>query len=366
MSIATRWGEHLFPGITVLTRDLHIIQAMHQVAIEMSAWEPARFAQFQSSATDVPISRRLSDILQPKRGYIHPHNLRQKMSYWQRYGSLFQHFALLSKRRALSTRGYRDLIFDPYYGPVGTDSLDLRRKRVRHFRWYDEHRDRFLENVDQQNVSAIFKGNGGAWRRWWLTGIDPPSDIPAPIRLVRELEFFFTVWQSLFEAAAALLHRRVRLPIRFSRNDSRIAGFVEAVLRVRANAYAADDCSRLMRICLSMHSSYIKPRLIRWKREVNALIKGHSLDRFVGLHNGQSIPEFGQQEGIELLEALAELHVTYCQLQNKSYAISVHSFKRGQRGSKIPKLSAEFTAGHWGLFAYRFEAACTLHHSEKI
>jgi hypothetical protein len=56
MSLASRWGDHLFPGITVLTRDLYAVQAMHQIATEMRAWEPDHRAAFRRRIRESPDS----------------------------------------------------------------------------------------------------------------------------------------------------------------------------------------------------------------------------------------------------------------------------------------------------------------------
>lgn len=86
---------------------------------------------------------------------------------------------------------------------------------------------------------------------------------------------------------------------------------------------------------------------------------------FVTLHNRESLAKFGERSSLEFLEALAELHVRYCELQNKNHAICVHSFKHRTLGLKFPLLSAEFTANRWGLFGYRFGASVTLWNSTK-
>jgi hypothetical protein len=64
MSLATRWGDHLFPGITVLMRDLHDVKAIHETAIRMGvANSPRKLFEFQRPASDPIVARELSKIL---------------------------------------------------------------------------------------------------------------------------------------------------------------------------------------------------------------------------------------------------------------------------------------------------------------
>src|SRR5205823_2451523 len=100
MSLASRWGNYLLPGVTVLTRDLYAVQAMHQIAIQMKAWDRARRPVFQRKSTDFRIARRLKHNLHGR--VDRDKSFLQVMSYWQRYGSLFQHFDLIQQRRARS------------------------------------------------------------------------------------------------------------------------------------------------------------------------------------------------------------------------------------------------------------------------
>lgn len=96
MSLATRWGDYLFPGITVLTRDLHDVKAIHETAIKMGVGDsPRKRYEFQRPATDHKIAYTLSKLLSRENMRFSPNQLTQRMTYWQRYGSLINHFGLL-------------------------------------------------------------------------------------------------------------------------------------------------------------------------------------------------------------------------------------------------------------------------------
>jgi hypothetical protein len=364
MSIATRWGDYLFPGITVLTRDLHDVQAMHLIAVEMSAWKPHHRHEFQTSKTDQKIARRLSQILGKKGIHRKPETLVQKMSYWQRYGSLFDHFDLLTEKRAFSVEKYRRMIFDPEQPGPGKDDEASRKRRIRHFRWYNRYCNRILDNLDEyDDVSLGLQGRAVNWKRWWLTGRHAPDGVPQAICLARELEFFFTVWQTLFEASALLVHDGGRIPSPWGKSVYAIEQFIQLTVKLRSK-YQFDDCKRLIGACFLLHERFIQPRLARWEREVKGLLDS-DFDSFVKLHNRETIAEFGQRDGIDFLESLSQLHLTYCNLQNKLYARCIKSFRKRIPGLKIPRFSAEFTRNRWGLFGYRFGAAVGLYSSKK-
>jgi hypothetical protein len=146
MSLATRWGDHLFPGITVLTRDLHDVKAIHATAIRMGvADSPRKRYDFQRPATDPQIASDLSKILSRENIRRSSKDLTQQMTYWQRYGSLVDHFGLLDQERPRSIEGYRKMIFRDRLGPA-KDEPKVRKRRIRHFKWYRQN---------QKNIFSI-------------------------------------------------------------------------------------------------------------------------------------------------------------------------------------------------------------------
>jgi hypothetical protein len=363
MSLATRWGDHLFPGITVLTRDLHDVKAIHETAISMGvADSPRNRYEFQRPGTDPTIARDLSKILSRESIRRSWKDLTQQMTYWQRYGSLVDHFGLLDQERPRSIEGYRRMIFEDRLGP-GKDEQKVRKRRIRHFKWYRHNRNNIF-SIQPTDIRHLFRGETGAWRRWWLTGLKPPAKVPTSICLVRELEFYFTVWQTLFEASALLLHETGRADAPRTRSPRPLENFLELVLRSHSNTIA--DWRKLISVCLQLHEYFVSPRLPKWqKKAINLIGTDKNINGFMKLHNNEDIKTFGARRPSELQEALAELHVAYCELQNKRHAVCAWSFKHRKRGPSYPALSAVFNGYRWGLFGYRFQASQTLWDSQK-
>jgi hypothetical protein len=122
----------------------------------------------------------------------------------------------------------------------------------------------------------------------------------------------------------------------------------------------------LVSVCLQLHEQFVSPRLPKWqKKAINLIGTDKNINGFMKLHNNEDIKTFGARGSSELQEALAELHVAYCELQNKRHAVCAWSFKHRKRGPSYPALSAVFNGYRWGLFGYRFQASQTLWDSQK-
>jgi hypothetical protein len=363
MSLATRWGDYLFPGITVLTRDLHDVKAIHEIAIRIGvANSPRKRYQFQRPATDPMVARELSKILARENIQRSFRELTQQMTYWQRYGSLVDHFGLLDQKRPKSLDGYRMMIFQDHFGPAN-DEPTIRKRRIKHFKWYRQNRAKVFA-IQPTDIQQLFRGEAGAWRRWWLTGLRPPAKVPDSICLVRELEFFFTVWQTLFEASAVLLHETGRADASRSRSRRPLEDFLTLVLGYRSNTQT--DWRRLVSVCLQLHEHLVSPRVAKWQKKAANLVGAEkNINAFIKLHNNKDVETFGSIGSSELPEALAQLHVAYCELQNKRHAVCAWSFKDRKPGASYPALSAQFNSYRWGLFGYRFRASQTLWDSQK-
>lgn len=361
MSLATRWGDYLFPGITVLTRELHDVKAMHETAISMGvADSPRRRYEFQRPTTDRKIASTLSKLLSRENVRFSRNELTQRMTYWQRYGSLVNHFGLLNERRAKSVEGYREMIFSNQLGSANEEP-GVRRRRITHFKWYRHNRHN-IPTVGADDVQRLFIGQTGSWRRWWLTGLRPPADAPIPVCLVRELEFFFVVWQTLFEASALLLHETGRADVQKGRNSRPLELLVSELVDSRTNG--PSKWRKLISVCLQLHDCEISPRVTKWQQKAIKLVGTEkNASGFVELHNRKDIQTLGRTHSSELAEALAELHVTYCDLQGKRHAVCAYSFKHRKRGPSYPALSADFASSRWGLFSYRFQSSQTLFES---
>ena len=244
----------------MLTRDLHDVKAIHETAIRMGvAYSPRKRYEFQRPATDPIVARELSRILARENIQRSFRELTQQMTYWQRYGSLIDHFALLDQKRPKSLDGYRRMIFQNHFGSAN-DEPPTRTRRIKHFKWYRQNRGKVFA-IQPSDIQRLFRGEAGAWRRWWLTGLRPPAKVPDSICLVRELEFFFTVWQTLFEASAILLHETGRADASRSRSRRPLEDFLTLVLSYGGNTQS--DWRRLVSVCLQLHETTLFLRALQ-------------------------------------------------------------------------------------------------------
>jgi len=141
--------------------------------------------------------------------------------------------------------------------------------------------------------------------------------------LVRELEFFFTVWQTLFEASAFLLHETGRADGSRSRSRRPLEDFLTLVLGYRSNTQS--DWRRLVSVCLQLHDNLVSPRVAKWQEKaINLVGAEKNINAFIKLHNNKDIETFGTIGSSELPEALA--HST---LHTVNYRISAMPSARG-------------------------------------
>jgi hypothetical protein len=357
MSIATKWGDYLFPGITVLTRDLHDVAALHRFIGKNDLWPPSpAFQKVSRRSSDKKVGVELARILRANRLPI-PITLTQQMTFWQRYGSFFKYFDLISRGKSRSIDSYRRLVFSGTLQRIPDDARQ-RGRRIRHFEWYRAHRARLLVNL-HEDVTKLRA------RSWWLTGEDTPPRAPIGIALSRRLEFCFIIWQTAFESAAWLLHHEHTVPRYQPLESARVEHFVNALFAARDDR-SPKNMRRLLQLALSLHDSRLRRSMRRWHDDVaRKLDPGADINALTLLHNQESIATFANKPASELLESLAELHTHYAYLQNKPHAISVKSFRHQQIGPRLPDITAEFGTARWGLHGYRLEAAVTLYESPK-
>jgi hypothetical protein len=378
MSLASRWGEYLFPGITVLTRDVRDLKAMHDIALEMGldGTPSPQLQKFQSRDSDHRVAHRLKRFLRKEgiEGPLPP--LTQQATYWQRYGSTFNHFKLFSIKHPRSPDTFKKLIFSNNSPFPACESPSTRKRRVRHFTWYSKFR-RNLERLDtEQDTSRLLRGPNpnNALRRWWLApslhyeslSLAIPK-IPPPIRLVRELEYALIVFQIIFEAASLLSKAGAFVIPKGSDLRAGPIELVRSYLNVTNNLASIDELRSLLAIALHCYENDLAARLPLWakrvKEEIEAPEVQHSLITF---HGDRSISDFAKYDRKELLQQLAELHVDYCNQQAKLHAIVVERFfPKPKLGPQGGELTPTFSNNRWGLHGYRFEAAIAFGNSEK-
>ncbi len=381
MSLTSRWGSLMFPGITVLTRDLHELQAIHSVIIEQkkkSGFDPKIIMH---KSADELVEKKLIEIIgaEKMKGYK-----RQVMSFWQRYGSIVLYFDLFKSDFVPTVDRYRKIIFDNEIKfktnePNDKKQSPINRKvRIENATWYRDFVDGYISNVNLDDIDSTLKINE---IHWWFTGMKKPRNLEVPeiITLSRKLEFALTVWQSTLEASSLLLKLKKKVPkAKKLDSDEAISIFLNSVISRRE----LDNEERLERIVysgLSLHNQCFNDGSFeKWKKDFSIWINNnHKGDmsirpqRYINLHKLNrsqlvDISSIASLRSSQLLEALTNLHVDYCHIQRKSHAIYIQNFETGELGNRLPPdLSANYGGGRWGLFGYRFGASFSLYHSDK-
>jgi hypothetical protein len=377
MSLTSRWGALMFPGITVLTRDLQDLRAMHFVIVNQkrtNMFEPGRFMRKE---TDDLIADQLVSIL--KSGTRRDYN-KQVMSYWQRYGSMVRYFNLFQSDEVPSVSRFRELVFsqNPRFSsgePNDLQAKDVRAIRVSNAAWYRSFSDAVISKMDMSDIQKAFAEPN---IRWWLTGFDSPAGLGVPkiIQLSRELEFALTVWQSCLEAATLLLKMKAPRVPSASRSDADpVPRFLSAIT---SGSDASDDVDRLSAIVatgLATHDRYFRSgKFAKWKKQLANWISGNfrsqQVSRYTDFHkldrvNAGDVSSLAELPSSRLLDALSNIHVDYCHIQRKPHAIYIQDFKKPELGTRIPSVSASYNQSRWGLFGYRFDASYTLYRSRK-
>ncbi|MBX2989144.1 MAG: hypothetical protein KF802_14735 [Bdellovibrionaceae bacterium] len=376
MSLTSRWGNVLFPGITVLTRDLFDVLALHSVAIDEMNRKRPNWAQFRGKGTDVRVAHVLTSLARSgiiasdsKRGY------RQRMTYWQRYGSLLNHFNMLTSPKALGgLPGYRRLIFDPNYTPRKGQPWEKnsvqRETRIVNATWYRDRGYAIQDNIDSGNLSRILDNQ---LHYWWITGLEAPArGVSDSIKLARRLEFALTVWQTTFEAAIQCVRFKNSIPKRSGLKEPRLLReFLLACLQCKESGSETRAYRDVVAHGLQLHEIHFRRGFFKgWSESIKDVLDDqsstYSFDQLAKLHDGTLITNLADLPSEKLLPALVRLHNTYCKIQNKPGSIYLEELHKADRVNQVfDRLSLELTAGRWGLFGYRFGASLTLYESPK-
>lgn len=380
MSLTSRWGSLMFPGITVLNRDFHDIWAIHRV-IKRFKDEGRSLNYLKTKDADDLYAAELKKILEFDGS---KDKFKQQMSYWQRYGSFVEYFDLFGATKVPSDiKSYRNIVFldeDPKVGqPNDIPTKDIfaekrrlsRAVRIENSNWYGSFRNDLVSNSLLPETSNDILNNEN--KLWWITGLEKPSRLRVPqiVILSRQLEFSLTVWQTLFEAAGILLHKGLRIPKAGQKNMHAVARFLNLFALKQSGVATDESLFELVQMCLDIHETILKKSTtLKWEKEFQSWIEkkypGTSHKRFVVCHKPEfDIPKISALDSKYLLDALAAVHVYYCELQKKPASILVKKFSAKDPGEKVPDISAIFGGGRWGLFGYRLEASWALNRSEK-
>lgn len=380
MSLTSRWGSLMFPGITVLTRDLQELRAIHSVILDQKKKPNFDPKAIMHKSADESVEKKLIEILGPEKmkGYK-----RQVMSYWQRYGSIVLYFDLFKSDAVPTVDRYRNIIFDKNIKFRSNEPNDnekspvSRRIRIENSTWYRDFVDNFFPKINLADIESTLNTSE---IHWWLTGMKKPRnlDVPEIIILSRKLEFALTVWQSTLEASTLLLKLRKKVPkAKKLEREEAVSLFLNSVIP----NHELDDEERLEKIVysgLSLHDQCFNDGSFdKWKKDFSDWIgtnyKGDLSvrpQRYINLHRLNrsrltDITSVASLRSSQLLGALTDLHVDYCHIQRKSHAIYIQDFDRGELGNRLPTLSANYGGGRWGLFGYRFGASISLYRSDK-
>src|SRR5262249_17511898 len=139
MSQATYWAQLLFPGITVLTRDFLHVELLHRELRRQKNHGVPR-EKIDQMLRSPALHRRLDQEYKHRVGRETDTTI-TKVTYWQRYSSLFNYFRLWDAPRLLRRTELGSLVFDPrvpveFRSWAVSEKADRRRRRISHTRWY--------------------------------------------------------------------------------------------------------------------------------------------------------------------------------------------------------------------------------------
>src|SRR6266513_391015 len=353
MSQATYWAQLLFPGVTVLTRHfLHVELLLRELRRRKRAGEPR--GKIEQTLRSPAMHRRLEREYKRAVGAEND-QIVTKMTYWQRYASMFEYFGLWKAPRNLQPKDLWQIVFcgrmpSEFRTWVVPEVPEKRRRRIAHTRWYLRFQDELIGAAGQPERLL-----------WWVTGEGAPRDASNEIRLSRCLSYAFLVWQTLFEVGGTLRFRDASLP----KASSQVLSAREAVdLLVLATEEAEPSTDTLKRVfsgLLSAHVHQLKPSMPKWQATVERQSWHEST--LTRLYDGSPVRELAAVPAPLVFSRLVQLHQYYCARQGKTDAEFIRASGNGFTPLKFPKISASFQRTPWGLFGYRLDQAVALYRS---
>ena len=278
-----------------------------------------------------------------------------KVTYWQRYGSMFDYFGLWRAPRELDESELWRIVFaskmpEEFRTWTRQESPVERRRRISDTRWYL----RFQQELAEAGADRIL---------WWVTGEGAPSDVSDEIRLSRRLSYAFLVWQTLFEVGIRLSFQGIQLS-RMSAQPLGARRVVDLLVAATRGEPGRDALKEIFAGLLSAHAHQLAPGMATWQRKVErASWYRPALTR---LYDGTEVRDLAKVPATSLFRRLVELHQYYCRAQGKTDAEFIRSSKDGflvkQFGTRI---SASFGSTPGGLFGYRLNQAVALYQSAR-
>jgi len=350
MSQATYWAQLLFPGVTVLTRHFfHVELLLRELRRrKKGGHSPQQIRQALRSPT---VHRRLEREYNRYRGAEEDAAV-TKVTYWQRYGSMFDHFGLWDAQRALHASELWQILFSPrvpaeFRTWVRPEPPRERQRRIQHTRWYLTFQKTLRE---AQPVDVM----------WWVTGDGGPREVSDAIKLSRRLSFAFLVWQTLFEVGVQLMLRGRRLP-RTSARLTSAHDAVELLVLATEGEPSTEALETIYSGLLSSHANQLGQGMSLWQTEVEH--QEWYRPTLTRLYDGTQVKDLAKIPTAVLFSTLVDLHQQYCQAQGKTEAEFIRPSKGGYFPLKAAKISASFRATPWGLFGYRLDQAAMLYQS---
>jgi hypothetical protein len=353
MSQATYWAQLLFPGVTVLTRHfLHVELLLRELRRKRKAGESRyKIEQLLRSPT---VHRRLEQEYKRAVGAENDQVI-TKMTYWQRYASMFEYFGLWSAPRNLQPRDLWQIVFSgrlpsQFRAWVTPEVAEKRRRRIAHTRWYLRFQQELIAASGQPERLL-----------WWVTGEGGPRDASVEIRLSRRLSYAFLLWQTLFEVGAKLRFRGAAFPNTTSRPLNPRETVELLVLAVEDAEPSTDTLRRVFSGLLSAHAHQLKPSMPNWQAAVERQPWHEST--LTRLYDGSAVRDLATTPAGSLFARLVNLHGYYCERQGKTDAEFIRANANGFTPLKFPRISAQFQGTPWGLFGYRLDQAVALYRS---
>ncbi|MDK2744409.1 MAG: hypothetical protein NDI90_16025 [Nitrospira sp. BO4] len=353
MSQATYWAQLLFPGVTVLTRHfLHVQLLLRELRRKSRTTESRQ--EIEKVLRSQTVHRRLEREYKAAVG-IENDLVITKMTYWQRYASMFEYFGLWKAPRTLRPRELWQIVFysrvpRQFRKWVKPEAPEKRRRRIAHTLWYL----RFKPDLEDAH---------GQPQRipWWVTGEGCPRDVSVEIRLSRRVSYAFLIWQTLFEVGIKLRCRGTALP----KASNRMFNAWETVelleLATQDPEPSTDTLKRVFSGLLSAHAHQLQPSMPTWQTVVERQPWHES--SLTRLYDGSSVRDLAAVQAASLFARLVHLHQYYCERQGKTDAEFIRANANGFTALKSPKISAQFQGTPWGLFGYRLDQAVALYRS---
>lgn len=361
MSLASQWGEFLFPGVTVLTRHplhLRLLQLEYLKVWKKTGDSREAFRHLRKRSVHRKLEKLARTTLNED-----SNKPETKMTYWQRYGSMFKYFKLDKATKALSITDIRSIVYSPTIPRKHRlwciEDPVMRRRRVSHVAWYESFTTRLPDDPDEQ-LDCLLRDEPA-----WFTGSGFRNKVPDPVKLSRQLEYAFLIWQTYFEASTLLLLRGkpiVRTPAPGSLQRRVVIRKVRELVQTIRSGEDSDTQDRkgkstsegaLIALCRVLLAAHRDLDLKSWERAVAQSIG----EDFTKLYNGRSLATFASAPASKLFDELYRLHTFYCEEQHKPHAKYVESDDAKYRAVRLPQLSVRFQRSQWGLFSYRLEAA---------